>query len=701
MKTSFSLEGLTCAHCAAKIEQSILKAPNVLRAELNFVTRTLSVETQDGALPEGIQRIIQTIEPGVRVVERAEVSKASLLDQLESVHRELRKRFARISSGGTIFLLSFFPPFSGQSSFWLLLIAYGIIGYPVLIDTWKKAVKKNLFNESFLMTIATISALLIGEPAEAVGVMAFYEIGELLSAYAVNRSRYRIFGLLDRKREIVSVIREGAVSLEDPREVNPGEIFIVKPGERILLDGKIETGEALIDTASLTGESVPREYKKGDEVLSGFINTNATLRIRAAKRYEDSAVARMLSLIEEAALKKSKMEQWIARFASVYTPIVVFSAMVIAILPPLLWGLSFETWLYRALVLLVISCPCALVLSIPLASFIAVGKLSKRGILVKGSHHTPPADLLRAILNAKAVIFDKTGTLTTGILKIDRVSSFAPYSKETVLRFAAIGEYHSLHPMAGALRDFLPEDFSVDDVTEHRETAGFGLAFRYKGSEILLGSRKFLASRQIQISSSIDGGEMLTTLFVAVEGFLAGVISFSDSDRFDSARLITYLRERGLKTFMLSGDRESSAKEVSDRLGVDQYFSELSPEMKIEKYETIRDQDGISLFIGDGINDAPVLRRADVGIAMGSKSSGITLESADIVIAGEEISKVATLFDSADRHAKIIWQNIFLILGIKALFLLLGGFGLSSLWEAVFADVGVTLLCVLNAFRLS
>jgi len=347
------------------------------------------------------------------------------------------------------------------------------------------------------------------------------------------------------------------------------------------------------------------------------------------------------------------------------------------------------------LVLLVISCPCALVLSVPLASFVAIGKLSKQGILVKGS------DFFRTLKKAKSVVFDKTGTLTAGLLKIDRVTAFLPHTQEQVIHYAAIAEYHSSHPIARALRDGLPEGFSPDEITQYQEYAGSGLSLNYRGTEILVGSARFLESRDIRIKGQADAPEALTTVLVAVDGVHAGTVYFSDSERPDSAELIAFLRDRGLKTFLLTGDRAPAAKEVAQRLGLDGYFSELSPKLKIEEYEKIRDQTGQSLFIGDGVNDAPVLRRADVGVAFGGKNSDITLESADIVIPGEEIKKVKTLFESADRHAKILWQNILLILGIKGLFLLLGGFGLSSLWEAVFADVGVTLLCVLNTFRLS
>lgn len=695
MTQSFSVEGLTCAHCATKIERKVREAPDVLRAELNFVARTLTVETRGEELPANLQGIIQSVEPEARILKRSELPETPLLERLEDERRAMRIDLARLVAGSVLFLVSILTSFSSRYALGLSLIAYGVIGYPVLLASWKKAMKRNLFNENFLMTLATICAFLIGQPAEAVGVMVFYEIGELLNAYALNRSRYRIFGLLTHEPETVTAIKEGNATVVHPREVLPGESFIVKPGERVLLDGEIEKGEALIDTSSLTGEPVPRTFGKGDEVLSGFINTNATLRIRATKRYEDSTLSRTLSLIEEAALKKSRTERSISRFASVYTPAVVFGALALATLPPILFGLPFESWLYRALVLLVISCPCALVLSVPLASFVAIGKLSKQGILVKGS------DFFRTLKKAKSVVFDKTGTLTAGLLKIDRVTAFLPHTQEQVIHYAAIAEYHSSHPIARALRDGLPEGFSPDEITQYQEYAGSGLSLNYRGTEILVGSARFLESRDIRIKGQADAPEALTTVLVAVDGVHAGTVYFSDSERPDSAELIAFLRDRGLKTFLLTGDRAPAAKEVAQRLGLDGYFSELSPKLKIEEYEKIRDQTGQSLFIGDGVNDAPVLRRADVGVAFGGKNSDITLESADIVIPGEEIKKVKTLFESADRHAKILWQNILLILGIKGLFLLLGGFGLSSLWEAVFADVGVTLLCVLNTFRLS
>ena len=379
MTQSFSVEGLTCAHCATKIERKVREAPDVLCAELNFVTRTLTVETRGEELPANLQGIIQSVEPDARIVERLAPPGTPPLKQLEDERRTMRIDLARLVAGSVLFLVSILTSFPSRYALGLSLIAYGVIGYPVLLAYWKKAMKRNLFNESFLMTVATICAFLIGQPAEAVGVMIFYEIGELLNAYALNRSRYRIFGLLTHEPETVTAIKEGTVSVVHPREVFPGESFIVKPGERILLDGEIENGEALIDTSSLTGEPVSRTFGKGDEVLSGFINTNATLRVRATKRYEDSTLARTLSLIEEAALKKSRAERSISRFASVYTPVVVFGAVALATLPPILFGLPFESWLYRGLVLLVISCPCALVLSVPLASFVAIGKLSNKG----------------------------------------------------------------------------------------------------------------------------------------------------------------------------------------------------------------------------------------------------------------------------------------------------------------------------------
>jgi Cd2+/Zn2+-exporting ATPase len=694
MRRAFLLEGLDCAHCAAKIEQTIRKSPGIQHAHLNFITRTLSVETDDNEIHATVKGVISEIEPGVTVKERPSVSTDSLREQIRESLLHVRMNSLRLTIGTIVFIGSFIPVFSEQAVLLWRLAAYVIIGYPVILATIKKATKKNLFNEYFLMTLATIGAFLIDQSAEAVGVMVFFELGELLRNLAVTRTRARIYGLLDKKQEYVTVLINGSLSSRKPEEVHVGDLFIVNPGERILLDGKIEEGEALIDTSSLTGESLPKEYSAGDEVLSGFVNTDGVLHIRSIRPYEQSAAVQMLYMIEEASLKKSKNERWIARFASIYTPVVVLCAMAVAFLPPLLFHLPFETWLYRALVLLVISCPCALVLSIPLVSFIAVGKLSKLGILVKGS------DDFQTIDRAKAVVFDKTGTLTTGVLKLETVYAFAPYTDKELLAIAAVGEIHSSHPIALALREYYPKSLDKTTVTDRRELAGYGVVYKKDHHEILLGNRKLFVSRSVPLKEETMIGGDVTALYLAVDGVHVGSITFSDTLREDSRQLIAYLHKRGIEPYLLSGDRERPTQDIASKLGIEKYHAGLTPQQKIEHFENIRKQCGISLFVGDGINDAPVLRRADVGIAMGYRSTHLTLESADIVITADAIQKVQTLFSFTDKSSRIIWENIIFILGIKILFLFLGGLGLSSLWEAVFADVGVMLLCLLNTFRL-
>ena len=580
----------------------------------------------------------------------------------------------------------------------LFLIPYLICGFPVLRKAVLGIAHGQMFDESFLMALASAGAFITGENEEAAAVMLFYQVGEWFQSYAVGRSRQSITDLMDIAPEFANVEREdGSVETVDPDEVEPGAILVIRPGERIPVDAEVISGESLVNTAALTGEPVPRQVVPGDEVISGCVNGEGLLRVRAEKLYEDSTVARILELVETASEKKSRTENFITRFARYYTPVVVFSAIALAVIPSLLVG-DFMTWLYRACTFLVISCPCALVISVPLAFFGGIGATSKNGVLVKGSNY------LELLADVETMISDKTGTLTEGTFKVTGLLPADGVSEEELLACAAAAEGMSTHPIANSIRERLPggaDSLNMNLLTGTENISGMGIRAKVAGETVLVGNRRLMEESGIAVETVDEPAA--TVCYVAKEDRYLGAIVIRDQIKEGAKDVIESLRAVGVKKFvMFTGDRKSAGEAVGRELSVDEVCAELLPGDKVEKAESVirANEKGSVAFIGDGINDAPVLMRADLGIAMGSLGSDAAIEAADVVIMDDDLSRIPRVIRIARRTVAIAKQNIVFALAVKILILVLGAFGIANMWAAVFADVGVAVLCILNSMRL-
>ena len=576
--------------------------------------------------------------------------------------------------------------------FVLYLIPYMIVGYSVVRKAVLGIKHRQLFDESFLMALATVGAFVTGENAEAVAVMLFYQVGEWFQSYAVGRSRKSISDLMDIAPEYANLVKEdGEVEVVDPYDVEVGNTLLIKPGERIPVDGIVLSGTSMINTSALTGESVPRFVKEGDEVISGCINGETALRISASKMYEDSTVSKILELVENASSKKSKTENFITRFARVYTPVVVISALILALVPPLFVG-HFSTWIYRACTFLVISCPCALVISVPLAFFGGIGAASSEGVLVKGSNY------LEQLSKVDVIVSDKTGTLTQGKFKVNEVIEVNG-KKDEILYLAALAEGYSTHPIALSILDAIGEDIDHSLVSDSRNVAGQGIIARLGDDLLYVGNKTLMDNHHIE-AERIDSYE--TLIYVAKNTELLGIIKISDAIKPEARGAIQSLYKNGVKTFMmLTGDKEEVAKHVADELHISKYYAELLPGEKVEKVEEILSGSHNALaFIGDGINDAPVLSRADIGIAMGSLGSDAAIEAADVVIMDDDLSRLSKVIHIAKKTLSISKENIAFSLFIKIGTLILGALGIANMWMAVFADVGVAFLCIINSLRI-
>ena len=579
----------------------------------------------------------------------------------------------------------------------LLLAAYALIGWDIL---WRAAVnirQGRVFDENFLIAVATLGAIALGDYSEGVAVMLLYQIGEWFQGYAVQRSRRSISSLMDIRPDTACVLRNGAEEEVFPDEVEVGETIIVRPGERVPLDGIIRKGEGLLDTSALTGESMPRAVRAGNEIISGCINQTGVLEVEVTTPYEESTVERILSLVEEATDKKATTETLITRFARWYTPAVVIGAVLLAVIPPLATGDSFAVWIYRALTFLVISCPCALVISVPLSFFAGIGGASRAGILIKGGNY------LEALAKADTVVFDKTGTLTKGSFHVASVIPAEGFAEEDVLFYAANAERYSTHPIGRSiLRAFTDSGGTIEDTDVHamEENAGRGISAHINGHFILLGTHDLLTAKNtVNIPPVPHAG----AVYLSIDGRFAGVVHVADEIKEDAAEAIRALKERGIReTVMLTGDTRPIGASVGKRLGIDTVHAELLPQDKVAQVETrlAAQQEGRTLaYVGDGINDAPVLARADVGIAMGVLGSDAAIEAADVVLMTDEPKKIATAIDIARKTMRIAWQNIVFAIGIKGIVLVLGAIGWAGLWAAIFADVGVTVLAIFNAMR--
>lgn len=607
--------------------------------------------------------------------------------------RKQKQTLVRIILSAVLLLCMAFLPVEGALRLGLFLIPYVIIGWDVLWEAIHNILRGQWFDENFLMAIATVGAFCIGEYPEGVFVMLFYQVGELFQSLAVERSRNSIADLMNMMPEYANLEEGQSLREVDPSEVEIGQIIVIKPGEKVPLDGTVLEGESSLNTMALTGEAVPRDVSSGDEVISGCVNLTGLLRLRVTRRFEDSTVSRILELVESSAANKAKTENFITRFARYYTPVVVLAALALAVIPSLLWG-GWSTWVYRALSFLVISCPCALVLSVPLSFFGGIGGASKRGILVKG------ATYLESLSKAEVVAFDKTGTLTKGSFSVSEIVPEPPFSKEQLLEFAALAERYSDHPIAVSLRAALPNTLEKERVGTLQNFPGRGVLAIVDGKPVLAGNQKLMSGEGISVPPIQNNN---TVVYLAINQEYAGYIRLADEIKEHSAQALQRLHRVGIsKTVMLTGDNPYSAQEIGSSLGIDAVYSQLLPQDKVSCLETLLNESAPNrtvVFVGDGVNDAPVLSRADVGIAMGGLGSDAAMEAADVVIMDDDPQKVATAILIAKRTMRIARQNIVFSLAIKGLVLALSMIGLSNMWEAVLADVGVSVVAILNATR--
>ena len=688
------LEGLDCANCALKIENKVNQLEGVKNASVDFTTGKLVLESNSRDIVniiETTKALIKKIEPDVIVKDESD----KLVKGHEHADGESAKQLLKLAISGILFAVALVFSLPNQLEFLLYIIAYLIAGGEVVLRAIKDIRNGQLFDENFLMSIATIGAFAIGEYPEGVAVMLFYQVGEFFQNMAVNRSRKSIADLMDIRPDYANLKVGNELKKVAPDDVKIGEFIVVKPGEKIPLDGSIVAGMSMVDTSALTGESVPREVEAGSEVYGGFINKNGLLTIEVKKEFGESTVSKILQLVENASSKKAPTEQFITKFARIYTPFVVIAALALALIPPLVIdGATFSEWIYRALVFLVISCPCALVISIPLGFFGGIGGASKNGILIKGGNY------LEALNNVDTVVFDKTGTLTKGVFKVTEINPINGISKEELLESAAHAENYSNHPIAQSIMKAYGKEIDKNGINGHEEIPGLGIKVNVNGREILAGNASLLTNKKIAFDLNDDVG---TIVYIAIDGLYAGSIVISDEIKQDSKNLIRGLKEIGVKkTVMLTGDNKKVGDKVGEQLGLDVVYSELLPDQKVEKLELLYKEKatkGCTVFVGDGINDAPVLARADVGVAMGGLGSDAAIEAADVVLMTDEPSKLISAIKISKRTRSIVLQNISLAFIVKGVVLVLGAGGLATMWEAVFADVGVAIIAVLNAMR--
>ena len=573
----------------------------------------------------------------------------------------------------------------------VLVFAYFLVGYEVLFKAISNFFKGKIFDENFLMTIATIGAFCIGEYSEAVAVMLFYNIGELLQDLVVDRSRKNISNLMNIKSDFANVTDGDTLVRTNIKKVNIGDIVLVKPGEKIPLDGVVVEGSSFIDTSSLTGESTPVRVGINDEVLSGCINQNELLKVKVSKTYDDSTVSRILDMVEKAISKKSKNEKFITKFASIYTPIVVLIAILIAFIPPIFTNISLYDSVYKALVCLVISCPCALVISVPLSYFAGIGCASKNGILVKGSN------FIDKLSKVGCIVFDKTGTLTKGVFEVVKINSYNGFSEEEVLKYAAYSESYSNHPISNSIVEKYHKQIDKSLINKYKEIPGKGISVEINNKKVLVGNMKLFIDSKIDV---VDSDNFGTVIYVGVDGKFAGNIVISDIVKKEAKNVVSRLNDMGIDNVMLTGDNENYAKEICKNVGISRIYSELLPDGKVDKLEEIMsDYNNSVVFIGDGINDSPVLARSDVGIAMGGIGSDAAIEAADVVIMNDNLKKIIDSINISKKIIKIVIENVIMILLIKTSFMILGILGIAYIWQAVVADVGVTIIAVVNSMR--
>ncbi len=749
------LEGLDCAHCASKIEAQVNKLENINEASLNFINKSLTIEHSgnDNIIFEAVEKIVHKLEPHVKVFMNKEEehdhihaeshshnnsdcdcgedhnedhthdhsdcncggnhghgkhdshdNKKSSHDNASSdghghshdLNGDTKKTLIRLFVAAILFIPAVIFESSKTLSMILSIASYIIIGYDIVLRAVKNILNGQVFDENFLMAVASIGAIIIGEYPEAAGVMLFYQTGEYFQSIAVNKSRKQIKSLLNIKPEFANLKTDSGITKVKPEAIKINDIIVVKPGEKVPLDGVIIEGSSTIDTSALTGESMPVDKVIGNDVLSGSINLTGVLTVKVTKIFKESTVSKILYLVEKASNKKSETENFITKFAKYYTPAVVALAAIIAIVPPLIFNDPFYDWLYRGLIFLVVSCPCALVLSIPLTYFSGLGAASKYGILIKGGNY------LEALSNSEIAVFDKTGTLTEGKFEVTEIKTFGEISENDLLSVAAHGEFYSNHPIATSIKEKFASQINEEFIKDYEEIAGFGIKAKVDGKIVLLGNEKLMNQENISFEKATD--KPGTVLYVSIDGKFAGFIVISDKIKKDVNNLVSRLKSAGIKkVVMLTGDNRVTANFVKNKLGLDEVYSELLPTDKVDKVEELfksKHVKGKLLFVGDGINDAPVLMRADVGFAMGGIGSDAAIESADVVIMNDEPTKVYESIEIAKKTKSIVWQNIIFSLGVKLLVMILTVYGNVTMPLAVFADVGVAIVAILNASRI-
>ena len=683
----FLLTGICCELCADNVEKEIRNLDGVKNALLDFDKGTLNIEffnkKDEKRIVKEARETARKIISGIRIIDRE--ARIKKIDALFVVKDAL---------AFILFVSSFFMEWELLKLI-ILGVSYVLVGGGILLRAVKNIAKGDIFDENFLMAIATIGAFVIGDWPEAVAVMLFYKAGMYLEKIALDRSKKSIAGIMDLRPEFANLKKENDVLKVSPEEVKAGDIIIVKPGEKIPLDGEVTEGQSSLDVSALTGESLPKEVTVKDEVLSGSINKTGLLAVGVTREYRDSAVAKIEEVLKNAGSKKSPTEKFITRFAKIYTPIVVILAASIAVIPTLvISGAKFEDWLYRALIFLVVSCPCALVLSIPIGFIGGIGSAGKRGILIKGS------DYLDGLLKADTAIFDKTGTLTEGKLSVSSIASFNGFGRDEVLYHAAYSEIYSTHPIAYSVIKEYGKEIDRNKIGSFIEQAGYGVKTLVNNTPVICGNEKMMTKENIEFTVSDRPG---TTIYVAISGKYAGYILITDVIKKDASDVISDLKKNGIKKIiMLTGDNKHIAESIGSQLGIDEVYSGLLPDQKVEmleKIESTRGKNSKIVYVGDGINDAPVIARSDIGIAMGSMGSDIAVESADIVIMNDRLARIPEALMIARKTKNIVIQNIILALGIKMLVLALGAIGIATMWAAVFADVGVAFLAILNSLR--
>ncbi len=685
-KLVLELVGLDCPNCAQKINQRVSKLSNVYESDMDFINKKMTVKADSNSVVEDIKRIVHELEPDVEV---KPFERHSHTHEKKNRTREVLEIFVSL----VLFILSFIIS-ADVPKLIISLLAFAVAGYGVVISAVRNLLKGEAFDETLLMTIASVGALCIGDVREGAAVMIFFRVGELFQDIAVERSRKSITSLLSLKSDTVNIKVGNEIKEIETEKVQVGDIMVVRAGERVPIDGIIVNGSSAFDTSALTGEAIPVEAEENSEILSGSVNLTSVVEIKASKKYEDSTIAKILEMVENASGRKADAEKFITKFARVYTPIVVAAAALLVLVPSVITGFSqFSTWLYRGLLFLVISCPCALVISVPLSFFAGIGGASRKGILIKGAKN------IESLSKLKSVALDKTGTLTEGKFKVvDIVPSGDKVQKDYILKLSAYAESMSTHPIAKSIVEEYKQPIDSDILSNVVEEAGNGVKANVNGHEVLCGTRKLLEKNNVSAELKYDN---TTCVYVALDGEYLGAVLLGDNIKPTSKSAIKQLKSKGISATLLTGDKKQTADNVAEKLGIDNVFSELLPADKVTKVEElIKDETNRNVgFVGDGINDAPVIARADVGFAMGGLGSDVAIEAADVVLMNDDPMSIPLSVSISQKTMRIVKENIVFAIGIKVLVMLMGAFGIADMWEAVFADVGVSVIAILNSLR--